>query len=63
MNNNQRLRERMKEHKPSYLDVIRICQVTLPTVDKWLQPETSYKYQEMSDKYMDLLETELTRRG
>lgn len=63
MNNNQRLQEHMKTYKLSFLDVTRFCRVTLPTVDKWLQPDTSDQYQEMPDKYPDLLETKLTRGG
>ena len=63
MNNNQRLREHMKKHKLSYLDVTRLCGVTLPTVDKWLQADSSEQYQEMLDTYLDLLETKLRRTG
>ena len=63
MNNNQRLREHMKKYKLSYLDVKRLCVVTLPTVDKWLQPDSSEQFQEMSDTYLDLLETRLKRTG
>ena len=63
MNNNQRLGEYMKKHKLSYLDVTRLCGVTLPTVDKWLKPDSSEQFQEMSDTYLDLLETKLRCTG
>ncbi len=63
MNNNQHLREHVKKHKLSYLAVARLCGVTLPTVDKWLQPDTSEQFQEMPENCMDLLETKLRHTG
>jgi hypothetical protein len=41
MTNNQRLRDYMTGYKLSCPDVSRLCNVTVPTADKWLQPETS----------------------
>ncbi len=61
--NIQRLRKHMKKHKLSYLDVTRLYGVTLPTVDKWLQSDSSEQFQEISDIYLDLLETRLKRPG
>lgn len=55
MTNNQRLRDYMTEYKLSYPDVSRLCNVTVPTVDKWLQPETSANYQEMPRNSLDML--------
>ncbi len=63
MNNNQRLREYMKAHNLSYQDIARICRVTVPTVDKWLLPESSDKFQEMPDKYLKLFEKKMSRGG
>jgi len=61
MTNNQRLRDYMTEYKLSYPDVSRLCNVTVPTVDKWLQPETSTEYQEMPDKSLDMFVKKLSR--
>ena len=49
----------MEQRQLSLQDVSRFCRVSVPTVDKWLKPETSEEFQDMTDKYINLLESKL----
>jgi len=61
MNNNQRLRDYMEEYHLTYPDVARLCNVTVPTVDKWLQLETSADYLTMPDNSLDIFVKKIAR--
>lgn len=59
LNNNQRLQKHMEQCQLSLQDVSRLCRVSVPTVDKWLKPETSEKFRDMADKFINLLESKI----
>jgi len=61
MNNNQRLRDYMAEYKLTYPDVARLCNVTVSSVNKWLQPETSAEYQKMPDNSLEIFVKKLSQ--
>ncbi|MCZ6719666.1 MAG: hypothetical protein O6944_11020 [Gammaproteobacteria bacterium] len=61
MNNSRGLRAYMAEHKLSYKDVARLCNVTVPTVVKWLHSETSAEYEEMPTNSLDMFVKKLSR--
>ena len=44
----------MAKYKLANPDVTRLYNVTRPTFDKRLQPETSAEYQKMSDNSLDI---------
>ena len=44
----------MVEYKLTYPNVVRLCNVTVPTVDQWFQLDTAAEYQNMPVKSLDI---------